>query len=91
MCEELTLILASGAAQGIGKEAALQFAREGAKVVVSDLDESESEQADRSITVIDELYCYTEKAQAVVDEIKAAGGEAFAISGNGTHRLTFSK
>lgn len=30
-----------GAAQGIGKEAALQFAREGAKVIVSDLDESE--------------------------------------------------
>lgn len=53
----------TGAAQGIGRSAALQFAKEGAKVVVSDLDE--------------------QKAQAVVDEIKKAGGEAIAVGGDG--------
>jgi len=52
----------TGAAQGIGKSAALLFAKEGAKVVVSDLDEK--------------------KAQAVADEIKAAGGDAIAVGGD---------
>ncbi|KAI0727585.1 short-chain dehydrogenase/reductase SDR [Fomitopsis betulina] len=52
----------TGAAQGIGRSAALLFAKEGAKVVVSDLDEK--------------------KAQAVVDEIKAAGGDALAVGGD---------
>lgn len=52
----------TGAAQGIGRSCALLFAKEGAKVVVSDLDEK--------------------KAQLVVDEIKAAGGEAIAVGGD---------
>jgi len=52
----------TGAAQGIGRSAALLFAKEGAKVVVCDLDEK--------------------KAQAVVDEIKAAGGDAIAVGGD---------
>ncbi|SGY15106.1 BQ5605_C013g07248 [Microbotryum silenes-dioicae] len=52
------------AAQGIGKACALTFAREGAKVVVSDLDEK--------------------KAQIVVDEIKASGGDAIAVGGDVT-------
>ncbi|CAE6413907.1 unnamed protein product [Rhizoctonia solani] len=52
----------TGAAQGIGRSAALLFAKEGAKVVVSDLDEK--------------------KANAVVDEIKKAGGEAIAVAGD---------
>ncbi|KAH9920318.1 uncharacterized protein B0H18DRAFT_1024814 [Fomitopsis serialis] len=43
-------------------DAALLFAKEGAKVVVSDLDEK--------------------KAQVVVDEIKAAGGDALAVGGD---------
>ncbi|KDQ52963.1 hypothetical protein JAAARDRAFT_137761 [Jaapia argillacea MUCL 33604] len=47
---------------GIGRSAALLFAKEGAKVVVSDLDEK--------------------KAQIVVDEIKAAGGDAIAVGGD---------
>ncbi|KAF8588506.1 short-chain dehydrogenase/reductase SDR [Ramaria rubella] len=47
---------------GIGRSAAILFAREGAKVVVSDLDEK--------------------KAQAVVEEIKRAGGSAIAVSGD---------
>lgn len=32
----------TGAAQGIGRSAAIQFAKEGAKVIVSDLDHRES-------------------------------------------------
>ncbi|GAA95827.1 uncharacterized protein L969DRAFT_51108 [Mixia osmundae IAM 14324] len=54
----------TGAAQGIGRCAALMFAKEGAKVVVSDLD--------------------GEKAQKVVEEIKANGGEAIAVGGDVT-------
>ncbi|CAE6451390.1 unnamed protein product [Rhizoctonia solani] len=52
----------TGAAQGIGRSAALLFAKEGAKVVVSDLD--------------------GKKANAVVDEIKRAGGQAIAVAGD---------
>ncbi|KAH9005877.1 short-chain dehydrogenase/reductase SDR [Lactarius hatsudake] len=52
----------ASAAQGIGRSAALLFAKEGAKVVVSDLDEK--------------------KAQSVVDEIQAAGGDAIAVGGD---------
>ncbi|KII86246.1 hypothetical protein PLICRDRAFT_55973 [Plicaturopsis crispa FD-325 SS-3] len=52
----------TGAGQGIGRSAALLFAKEGAKVVVSDLDGA--------------------KAEAVVSEIKAAGGDAIAVAGD---------
>ncbi|KAH9927425.1 short-chain dehydrogenase/reductase SDR [Epithele typhae] len=55
-------ILSTGRRQGIGRSVALLFAKEGAKVVVSDLDEK--------------------KAQVVVDEIKAAGGDALAVGGD---------
>ena len=48
--------IVTGAAGGIGREHALEFARQGAKVVVNDVG----------------------PAGAVVDEIKAAGGEAVA-------------
>lgn len=48
----------TGAGRGIGREHALLFAAEGAKVVVNDLDAT--------------------PAQEVVDEIRAAGGEAVA-------------
>ncbi|SCV73098.1 BQ2448_7023 [Microbotryum intermedium] len=58
------VVIITGAAQGIGKACALTFAREGAKVVVSDLDEK--------------------KAQIVVDEIKASGGDAIAVGGDVT-------
>jgi len=60
LADEVTII--TGAAQGIGRSAALLFAKEGAKVVVSDLDEK--------------------KAQIVVDEIKAQGGDAIAVGGD---------
>jgi len=52
----------TGAGQGIGRSAALLFAKEGAKVVVSDID--------------------AKKAGAVVEEIKAGGGEAIAVAGD---------
>jgi len=56
------VVIVTGAAQGIGRSCAIIFARGGAKVVVSDLDEK--------------------KAQVVVDEIKAAGGDAIAVGGD---------
>jgi len=56
------VVIITGAAQGIGRSCALIFAREGAKVVVSDLDEK--------------------KAQIVVDEINAAGGDSIAVGGD---------
>ena len=59
----------SGAGRGIGREHALLFAREGAKVVVNDLGgASDGTGDDRSA------------AQQVVDEIKAAGGQAVVNS-----------
>ena len=57
----------TGAGRGIGREHALLFAKEGAKVVVNDLGGSpDGTGADRA------------PAQQVVDEITAAGGEAVA-------------
>jgi NAD(P)-dependent dehydrogenase (short-subunit alcohol dehydrogenase family) len=57
----------TGAGRGIGREHALLFAKEGAKVVVNDLGGNpDGTGADRS------------PAQHVVDEIVAAGGEAVA-------------
>src|ERR1700761_4372707 len=57
----------TGAGRGIGREHALLFAAEGAKVVVNDLGGNpDGTGADASA------------AQQVVDEIRAAGGEAVA-------------
>ncbi|HSS09214.1 MAG TPA: SDR family oxidoreductase [Acidimicrobiales bacterium] len=71
----------TGAGRGIGREHALLFAREGAKVVVNDLGGStDGTGADRT------------PAQQVVDEIVEAGGEAVAnyddvADWEGAHRL----
>ena len=64
------VVLATGAARGIGKECALLAAREGAKVVVNDLGGSVEGGDEGSDS----------PAQEVVNEIKAAGGEAVANS-----------
>ena len=61
----------TGAGRGIGREHALLFAREGAKVVVNDLGGSNAgEGADSG------------PAHEVVDEIVAAGGTAVANTEN---------
>jgi NAD(P)-dependent dehydrogenase (short-subunit alcohol dehydrogenase family) len=61
----------TGAGRGIGREHALLFAQEGAKVVVNDLGGAmDGSGDDRSA------------AQKVVDEITAAGGEAVANTDN---------
>lgn len=59
------IVVITGAGRGIGREHALAFAREGARVVVNDLGaDVNGEGADAT------------PAQQVVEEIRAAGGEA---------------
>lgn len=57
--------IVTGAASGMGKSIAEEYAKQGAKVVVSDMN--------------------LEGAEEVVNAIKAAGGEAFAIETNVTN------
>lgn len=52
----------TGAGQGIGRSTALLFAKEGAKIVASDID--------------------AKRLEAVVDEIKATGGDAIGVAGD---------
>lgn len=61
------VVVVTGAGGGIGRDFALALAREGAKVIVNDIGASvQGQGSDPS------------RAQAVVDEIVAAGGEAVA-------------
>jgi NAD(P)-dependent dehydrogenase (short-subunit alcohol dehydrogenase family) len=59
---ENSSVIVTGGGSGIGRAAALRFAREGARVVVADLN--------------------AEAANAVVEQIQAAGGEAVAVAGD---------
>jgi len=61
------IAVVTGAARGVGREIALLFAREGAKVVVNDYGGSESG-----------LGTDRKPADEVVDEIRRAGGDAAA-------------
>src|SRR5438874_6722829 len=61
----------TGAGRGIGREHALLFAREGAKVVVNDLGGAMDGSGDDRTP-----------AQQVVDEVRAMGGEAIANADN---------
>jgi len=66
LCEGRVVIV-TGAGRGIGREYALQLAREGARVVVNDLSVSRSGEDTEEST-----------AEAVASEIVAAGGQAIA-------------
>ncbi|GAC1599771.1 MAG: SDR family oxidoreductase [Acidimicrobiales bacterium] len=61
------IVIVTGAGRGIGREHALEFARQGAKVVVNDLGAN-----------VDGTGSSTGPAGEVVDEIRAMGGEAIA-------------
>ncbi|MEU5846621.1 SDR family oxidoreductase [Saccharopolyspora shandongensis] len=61
------IVIVTGAARGIGRGHALEFARQGAKVVVNDIGAE-----------VDGTGSSTGPAGEVVDEIRAAGGEAIA-------------
>lgn len=63
--------IVTGAGRGIGAETAKRFAQEGAKVVVSDINEND--------------------VNSVVEEIKAAGGEAVAMMVNVVDREQVDK
>jgi NAD(P)-dependent dehydrogenase (short-subunit alcohol dehydrogenase family) len=61
------VVIVTGAGRGIGREEALEFAREGARVVVNDVGVARDGTGEDA-----------PPAQEVVDEIKALGGEAVA-------------
>src|SRR5437763_8085241 len=61
------IVIVTGAGRGIGREEALEFARQGARVVVNDVGVSREGTGEDATP-----------AQSVVDEIKALGGEAVA-------------
>jgi NAD(P)-dependent dehydrogenase (short-subunit alcohol dehydrogenase family) len=66
LCEGRVVII-TGAGRGIGREEALDYARNGAKVVVNDVGVARDGTGEDATP-----------AQSVVDEIKALGGEAVA-------------
>jgi NAD(P)-dependent dehydrogenase (short-subunit alcohol dehydrogenase family) len=68
MCDGLVVIV-TGAGRGIGREHALEFARQGARVVVNDLGTGRTGSGCSGVPALD-----------VVEEVRALGGQAVANS-----------
>ncbi len=71
ICEGRVVIV-TGSGNGLGREHALEFARQGARVVVNDLG------VDRTGHGVAGTTRESDVAQSVVEEIRALGGEAIA-------------
>lgn len=70
--------IVTGAASGIGKAAALQFAREGAKVAVIDIDREKTEQLAGAIRTAGGMALPLAVDIVKNDEVKAAAAEVLA-------------
>jgi NAD(P)-dependent dehydrogenase (short-subunit alcohol dehydrogenase family) len=71
---ESQVVIVTGAASGFGRATALRFAREGAGVVVVDLDE------DRATATVDEIRALGSEARLVVGDVSSSDTAARAVT-----------
>ncbi len=71
---ESQVVIVTGAASGFGRATAIRFAREGARVVVVDLDE------DRAAATVDEARALGSDARLVVGDVSASDTAARAVA-----------
>ncbi|KAF9360021.1 Methionine aminopeptidase 1, partial [Mortierella sp. NVP85] len=76
--------IVTGAGQGIGGATALLFAKEGASVVVSDLDDGNDNGYHGNFLKHNEDAAVRAKGKDIANQITAAGGKAIVVSGDVT-------
>ena len=74
---KVVVITGAGRPHGVGRETALRFAEAGAKIVIADLDATDSTPKD---TARQEIYGVLPDLHAVAEEIRRMGTEIEAIS-----------
>ena len=72
--QEGRAVIVTGAASGFGRATAIRFAREGARVVVADLDE------DRAAATVDEIRALGSEARLVVGDVSTSAVADRAVS-----------